>query len=148
MSVLRRYLSVSTVIQKFLDTAHLPLLKQYMEKVAEDPSVMRPAYAAVLLSLYVQLRDGESLQKFIDRSISDKGYKWDVDEAISTCLNGTMPIVSRNRFLHAFCTVGPLIFASVTGSLTSIPSRLSLNTFVQLLPHWVFLQYQAPIQRS
>ena len=85
-----RYLSVSTVIQKFLDTAHLPLLKQYMEKVADDPAVMRPPYAAVLLSLYVQLRDSASLQKFIHSSITESGYKWDVEEAISTCLNGAL----------------------------------------------------------
>jgi hypothetical protein len=91
-------LSVSTVIQKFLDTAHLPLLKQYMEKVEEDSSVMRPAYAAVLLSLYVQLQDYDGLRSFIDRSIDQNGYKWDVDEAISTCMNGAIPtkVVNTN----------------------------------------------------
>jgi hypothetical protein len=87
------------VIQKFLDTPHLPLLKQYMEKVAEDPSVMRPAYAAVLLTLYVHLRDGESLRAFIDKSITDKGYKWDVDEAISTCMNGVHAFLLLFGFL-------------------------------------------------
>lgn len=84
-----RYLSVSTVIQKFLSTEHMPLLKLYMERVAATPAVMRPAYAAVLLSLYVQLRDGDALRAFIDASIDgERGYKWDVDDAISTCLNG------------------------------------------------------------
>lgn len=87
-----RYLSVSTVIQKFLSTEHMPLLKIYMERVAATPAVMRPAYAAVLLSLYVQLRDGAALRRFIDSSIDrDHGYKWDVDDAISTCLNGATP---------------------------------------------------------
>lgn len=92
---------MSTVIQKFLDTQHLPLLKQYMEKVAEDSTVMRPAYAAVLLSLYVQLRDGDSLRRFLDRSISDSGYKWDVDEAISTCLSGALAGCCHVRVLIA-----------------------------------------------
>jgi hypothetical protein len=104
-AALRRYLSVSTVIQKFLGTPHLPLLKQYMEKVAEDSSVMRPAYAAVLLSLYVHLRDGVSLRRFIEKSITEKGYKWDVDEAISTCLNGVhpyIPCISGSLVSHTF----------------------------------------------
>lgn len=102
---------MSTVIQKFLSTEHMPLLKIYMERVAATPAVMRPAYAAVLLSLYVQLRDGAALSRFIDSSIDrDHGYKWDVDDAISTCLNGPTPsCASRNApvaTLHGLCCAG------------------------------------------
>lgn len=116
----RRYLSVSTVIQKFLSTEHMPLLKRYMERVAATPSVMRAAYAAVLLSLYVQLRDGEALRRFIDNSIDgDGGYKWNVDDAISTCLNGTtvppravlsMHVWSCPRCLCAACGLHPCAY--------------------------------------
>jgi hypothetical protein len=81
---------VSTVIQKFLNTAHTELLKQYLEAVSLHPTVMRSAYAAVLISLYIQLRDRESLQCFLNDSIdNERGtYKYDVAEAIDSCLYG------------------------------------------------------------
>lgn len=83
------FVSVSTVIQQFLDAKHSHLLRQYLEAVSRDSAVMRAPYAAVLLSLYVQLRDRESLSAFIEASIDPvHGYKWDVDGAIATCLNG------------------------------------------------------------
>lgn len=92
---------MSTVIQKFLSTEHMPLLKRYMERVAATPSVMRDAYAAVLLSLYVQLRDGDALRRFIDDSIEPGGgYKWNVDDAISTCLNGAVPAACCGACMH------------------------------------------------
>jgi hypothetical protein len=94
-STSRRYLSVSTVIQKFLNTAHTDLLKQYLEAVSQHPAVMRPAYAAVLISLYVQQRDRDSLQRFLHESIDPVGghYKYNVSEAINSCLYG-VPLLS------------------------------------------------------
>jgi hypothetical protein len=96
-----RYLSVSTVLQKFLDTAHMDLLKQYLEAVAANDAVMRPAYAAVLLCLYVQLRDQASLRRFINDSIGESGYRWNEEEAIATCLNGSLYPRKPLRFFLA-----------------------------------------------
>jgi hypothetical protein len=85
---------VSTVIQKFLDSAHAPLLREYLEAVSQHPAVMRPAYAAVLISLYVQLRDREGLNRFLKESIDagGGGYRYDVPEAVDSCLYGTLPV--------------------------------------------------------
>lgn len=134
-SLLYRYLSVSTVIQKFLDTPHLPLLKQYMEKVAESP-VMRPAYAAVLLSLYVQLRDVENLGKFIERSINDKGYMWDVDEAISTCLNGVFIEFCKECGAVMTTSLSRICFSSLeTLNLTCLVGTVTTVASLNIGPH-------------
>ena len=52
---------------------------------------MRAPYAAVLISLYVQLRDRDGLNAFLTASIDSAGgggYKYNVAEAIDSCLYG------------------------------------------------------------
>lgn len=115
-----RFLSVSTVIQKFLDTSHTDLLRQYLEAVSAHAAVMKPAYAAVLISLYVQLRDRAGLQRFLNDSIDEGsgGYRYDVSEAVDSCLYGAARS-SRTLSFSALMAAQPAPLCAAEGVMLS-----------------------------